>query len=295
MQLGRGFQIYANGNYGFVYHLNFPHRRIFMDNSIDNDAIHTLKERDELGNDSIYKAAQLVQKWNNRLTVNNLRLAKRYLEGDLELHLVFRLADVPDPSEYCAILKYWAPHAGESGSDELHRRNYSLQSQVRVNLEHDFLLPKCGTEEHPVFVDIVKLVECPESIVTTLVRLESVYETYRARAHSLYLSRRLGFIFGRTLADGKISFSSGCGPVGLDQLKRQIVKNASQVLDGFSSDQRNVGWYLRANIDLLDFVSHLRIILGPDSIRISFQEGMQPLFKIADVLFGPFDFRPDAR
>jgi hypothetical protein len=244
--------------------------------------------------DCIDKATQLMEKWNNRLTMNNLRLAKRYLEGDLELHVVFRLADVPDPTDYCAILKYWVPHARKSGSDELHRRNCSLESQVQGNVNHDFFLAKCGTEEHPVFVEIVKLVEFPESIVTALVRLESIYETYRARAHSLYLSRRLGFIFGRSLADGKVSSSGGCGPVGLDQLKRQMVKNTSQLLDSFSSDQRDVSWYLCANLDLLNFISRLRIILGPDSIRISFQEGMQPLFKIADVLIGPFDFRPNA-
>ena len=49
------------------------------------------EERKELTDNAIDKARQLMEKWKNRLTLDNLRLAERYLVGELEILVHLRI------------------------------------------------------------------------------------------------------------------------------------------------------------------------------------------------------------
>jgi len=44
----------------------------------------------------------------------------------------------------------------------------------------------------------------------------------------------------------------------------------------------------------MDFISSLRIVLNPESIWIYIPEILHHTFEITDVLFGPFELKPDA-
>ena len=74
-------------------------------------------------------------------------------------------------------------------------------------------------KQETVFVVVAQGVEFPEFATPSLVRLDGVDHAYRGRTHSLYLSRRCGFVFGRSLADGEVGPLPGGVPVCFDQLR----------------------------------------------------------------------------
>jgi hypothetical protein len=82
-------------------------------------------------------------------------------------------------------------------------------------------------------------------------------------------------------------------PVSFNQLPSQVVKTTPQLIQDFSAQQGDRVGDRGANPHLIDSISGLRIIPGAESIGIGFAEGLQPAIEITDVLFGPFDFRPD--
>jgi hypothetical protein len=73
-----------------------------------------------------------------------------------------------------------------------------------------------------------------------------------------------------------------------------MVEAAPQLVDAFSCNQGETDGQVGYDPDLVDRFSGLRVIIGAESIRVSLAERLDKTFKLADVVFGPFDFRPDA-
>jgi hypothetical protein len=264
-----------------------------------------LEKRDELADDAVNKMARLMKEWKNRITLDNLRLSERYLKGEIELLIQFRSVLPDNTGNLCAVLKYWKPFARRDGDGIFNLREQTggllnlreqifeermLGSKAKAKLPHAI----CDDEQEAVFVDIVKVVELPEVVIPTLVWLDGIDETYDVRAHSLYFSRRFGFVFGRSFTDGKAGGFSGTLPIGLNQLPGQMVEAAPQLVDGLTGNQGKFSRRLGANLNPKNSLSGLRICLAEESIWVGFAKGLQPTFKITDVMFGPFDFKPDS-
>jgi hypothetical protein len=68
----------------------------------------TEQGREQL-NKALDKLDELMERWNNRLTLDNLDLAKRYLKAELGVHVHLRyrvLAESgPDSIDFCAIFQ----------------------------------------------------------------------------------------------------------------------------------------------------------------------------------------------
>jgi hypothetical protein len=268
-----------------------------------------LEQRNKPSDDAIDKMNKLMQKWKDRLTVDNLRLSERYLKGEVEV-IVHLWATFPgDAGYFCSILKNWESSGssenrmGDSASHVLmHLRSQSPNRRLPCQDRREgggiteIELPEAERhdQQEAVLVDIVKFVECPKIVAPTLVRLERVNKPYRSGIHSLYLSRRFGFVLGRSLADGKIGPVARGIPVCLNQLPSQVVERTAQLVDGFPDDQGEVFGWLRPNLDPKDALAGLRVLVAQHAIWVSFAEGQNPSFKITDVVFGPFDFRPNA-
>jgi hypothetical protein len=73
-----------------------------------------------------------------------------------------------------------------------------------------------------------------------------------------------------------------------------MVEAAAQLANGLSSDQREASRWLGVDVDFINSLSCLRVVLDDESIGVGIAEGLHPIFKITDVVLGPFDFRPDA-
>src|ERR1035441_7847039 len=79
----------------------------------------------------------------------------------------------------------------------------------RVNREvESFDLPQKGNEQ-VMFVNDVESVKTPEGVVSSKVRLQSVYPLFKRLGDSLCLSRRLGFVRLWASADREIDIASG--------------------------------------------------------------------------------------
>ena len=89
-----------------------------------------------------------------------------------------------------------------------------------------------------MLVDIVELVEFPQCIIPTLVRLDTVDFLYRIGPHSLYFPNLYGFVNLCASTNRKANI-----PARLDsrtayehKLICQVVEGASKVLDNVTSD-----------------------------------------------------------
>jgi hypothetical protein len=246
----------------------------------------------ELPDDSLNELSKLMEKWKNRLTLDNLRLTERYLEGSLELILHLRSEAPGYAGDYCAVLRYDAS-ARLAGDVKANGERSVLRSAptknnagIRRRVEDD------GQEA--VFAEIVKFLELPEVIVPTLVRLQSLDETYRSRVDSLYHSAILGFFLGSHFVDRKTRVGIGLPTVGQDKLPSEMVETGTQLMDGLACDQRDFLKGIDGTAQLKDNLFSLRVVIGHDSIRAGTRNGSHPLFNISDVVFGPFDFQADS-
>src|SRR5947209_3338594 len=139
-----------------------------MDNSIDNDGLHTLKEGDELVNDCIDKTAQLMEKWKNRLTLDNLRLSERYRKGEIHLIVHCRMirsdCRLFDTNDFCAIYQYGDSIARRpTDSSFEHRPNDIKHARQLVDVglsgagnELDVSISSHANEQKMMLVDYVK-------------------------------------------------------------------------------------------------------------------------------------------
>jgi hypothetical protein len=255
------------------------------------------EKRDELVDDTVHKMRKLFQKWNDRLAPDNLRLSERYLKGDLEVQVLFRWHRGQEPTYFCAIFcrrhcSVWLETpAPVSFAAELN--SYHLDS-VEIAAHRHHAHAESGDDQEMMLVVNVELMECPKSIVPSLVRLGSLNEIYRSRTHSLYLGRRFGFVFGRSITDREASLLGRCASICFDQLPSQVVERCPQIVNCITNDESEIVGSISTNLDPKDFVSRVRIVLDERSIRVTVPKDLHSPFEIVDVLFGPFDFRPDA-
>lgn len=222
--------------------------------------MNELQERNELVGHALGKLREMHQKWTDRLTINNLRLGDRYLEGEIEVfvHLKRRSVGPTNTGQFCLILR--------------HGKNVSQQEAV--------------------FIGVVQLAEFPERVVPTLVGLSQLDEVYSARIHSLYFSSKLSFVFGRSFLDRESRSAAGRTAAGLNQATSKMVKSAAEIMDSVPNDQTKVRRQFLPK--LKDAVAGLQVLIAPDRIVVGFSKDSDPTFEITDVVFGPFDFRPDA-
>lgn len=260
-----------------------------------------LEQRSELVDDAVNKTRQLMEKWNNRLTIDSLVLPERYLNGDIEIIVRFR-DSCSGEWEHCAIFQYekvsgTGRHAGECG------RSNRVDHLPRHPLECFVLLGDAATnnnsgqcdvrdQHQAMFVDTVKIMDRPEIVVASLVRLEGVDDCFRTRVNSLYFSRCMGFVFGRTLKEGKACLGARCLSMCFDKLPHQVIERAAQVVDCISDNKGNDGGDWR-EVDPMAFAASLRISLDSDLVQVS-ATSLKCDFELTDVIFGPFDFCPNA-
>src|SRR5439155_14424332 len=114
--------------------------------------------RNKLGNDALDNVNQMVHKWNNRLTLDNLRLTERYVEGDIELILHLLGDPSGNSTDYCAVLRYdpTARLAGDAKGNRSGLRRTRTENNVRVgcSIEQD--------KQETMFAEVVKCLESPE-------------------------------------------------------------------------------------------------------------------------------------
>jgi hypothetical protein len=104
-------------------------------------------------------------------------------------------------------------------------------------------LTNCDAHEQTMLVDNVKLVEFPQAVIPSTVRLESVYSLFSLLGHSLCFSDRYGSVFLQTLADRETGFCSGGVSVSQNQTVGEVVQGGSEAMSSISGKQWDVNRY----------------------------------------------------
>lgn len=254
-------------------------------------------------NDALDKCRELMERFENRLTLANARLADRYVKSELQIGIRFLIRSTDIEFE-----AWFKRESLVSGHEEL---IHSLKRRLN-EISGAELVKKCGREtagEHlaqmdsgrartdcqqdPVLLDVVKSVEHPQEVIPSLVWFERVDCVDSFLRRSLYFSALLGFVFRGIVLDGEVD------PIGIwrivpriatDQLKSEMIERTHQILNDVPSDEwQALGRGFNAS-DVIDWLSGVRVYLTSDSIRIGVEESADLFLQVRDVFFGPFDF-----
>lgn len=232
--------------------------------------------RQEVADQSINKTNDLMEKWEKRLTLANLRLAERFGAGEINFLIHFRRRNSVE--EYVLCLKPIVSFE-------------SIANEQAVTKD---------SEIESVFVDVVQLVQTPERIVPALVRLEMIDSFYGRWPHSLYFSNLRGFVVLGVANDweGNPIARSGAGCSNQSKLISQMVERTSEILNDVSCN----GQQLKRGDGILSNVRgacrHLnppaaKILIGNDYLVCNSLKGIGEDIELQEVLFGPFDFHAD--
>jgi hypothetical protein len=261
----------------------------------------------EHGNDPVNKARELMKRFDQRLTLSNLRLDDRYNEGELQILVRFRTwqSDV----EYVALFQRLEFPVVENPKVPVQHVVHNLAEMVtlqslipklglkcpsRCVTVMDYASGRTGSHNQSVLVDVVELVEQPKFLsLPTFVWFDVVDRFDRVLPRALYFSTSTGLVFRGIRGDREVSSLPRVGgdpSSDLDEIVRQVIEGTSEVLDGISSDGCDLS---RNGIDsrgIIEALSRWRIRLYPMSIRLGLKEGFDSPLQIIDVLFGPFEF-----
>ena len=270
--------------------------------------MNTLQERNELTDDALHKLRQLGQQWNDRLTLNNLRLIDRYLKGELEIliHLRWRAIGPRYSRHLCVAVKCYRDQVGWSDGRDfgISLPHVSVDGSPRDGVERiqEVVVCKAVTktldsvshnEQDSVFIGIVKFSDDPKRLIPSLVRLDSLDAIYGSRVNSLRLSLGSFFEFVRVIEEREGRPIYGLtGRMSLNQSASEMIEGTPKAVDSISGNQRELDREIFAKAKAA--LSGIRVLIAQEQVWVSFSKGTNPGFEITNVVLGPFDFRPNA-
>ena len=222
-----------------------------------------------------------IERWDNRITLDNLRLGERYFKEGLHIHLCFEVSGNPE--------KFVA---------HLHRTPPKLKYPPALKSFVHVLTSNNRNNQKMVLIDIVKVVEAPKRIIPTFVWFERVDSFYSRLPHSTYLSSLAGLVSLGVTEDRKAYFPPRRVPLFPDDKRVcEIVQDPPKVVDSVAQDRRKLQGNIPHARHIKNQIARLRLTLTSDDIRLGIAAQKGPNFdlQVTDVLFGPFDFYTDTR
>jgi hypothetical protein len=255
------------------------------------------KQRLKLRNDPVHKMHEFLDGFKQRLSLDDLRLAQRYVESELEIIVglcvgeineefiaSFKRAETVCRSEKCAQFRY--------GSEI---RERFLHLPVHESAQINALEARTDHKNSAVFVDVVQLVENPEIVVASEVRLASVDHLDGHLTHPLYFSCRSGRpVLLDCFADREVGVISWHLPVREYESIGEMIEGCTEIMNGVAGDERNLDRHVSYPRNIMDWASGPRIALGADFVWTGVEKRSDRLIKVCDVLFGPFYFASDS-
>jgi hypothetical protein len=274
--------------------------------STQTRTVQRLQEGLKRGKDTVDKIRKLMQRFNQRLTLNNPRLAERYNKGELQILIQFRrrMSDI----DYVAVFQKPQCLPIKDPEGPIHHVVHDLAKSLAADtlihklrlepsshfiIEMDHASGRANSHNQSMLVDVIKLVEYPELVsLPAFVWFDRVDRVDRVLPRALYFSSTLGLVYRGILGDREVNAarSGGASGSGSDEVASQMIKGTSEVLDGIPGDARDA---IRDRSDsryIIEEISRFRIMLFPDFVWVGVEEGSNITVDIVDVLFGPFEF-----
>ena len=239
------------------------------------------EQRLETVNQVVNRIKHVLERFEDRLTLDNLKLVERYLKGELQVLVLYKLSR--KHGEHIACFERLPSVVG----------GRNVVGVLRANAFKE----GADCDQEAVLVDIVESMEPPKGVIPSLVRSASVDSFFSRLRHSLYFSGRFGHVFRGVVRDREIgSFENPIipRPVQPSKLKSEMIQCAPEISEGVSGDKGYEGRNRSSATEPIDHeIRSLRVRLSSSEIWVEVEEGAKRDIKILDVLFGPFDFRPD--
>jgi hypothetical protein len=246
------------------------------------------KQLSQIGNNAIDKIKHTLQRWEQRLTVENPNFVERYKKGNLQLLLEFSTGLIP--KKYVIFFQGANCLVGENYPRVRFSRTWKLFG-IQARQMHSNIRSNNGDRES-VFIDNAQAVQTPENIpIPSLVWLNSADRIYNVLPHSLYLSKTFGFVFRGAVGYREINFAfSGVGAA--PERARQIIQGGSSILNDVACDGEDCrsDWLYARDVVRC---SALRINTALNCVWPTPYEFGDLDFKILEVMVGPFDFDAD--
>ena len=269
--------------------------------------VRTLAQKSSaIPNDGVNQVDHLLKRFNDRLTLKNLRLGERYVNGELHVLIYFRVRG--SSMEFVASLQRDIP-VGPRWGDEFDARqgrmsNPEYISQIGpVTFRDAASLVRCSdSQQQTVLIDNVKLMQTPEKVISipTFVWFDCVDKFYRILPQALYFSDRLRFVLRGTLENRETKNPVWCDTrtMNREQLMHEMLQGGSSILENVSSNDGDSVGNIPDLGHVIDQLSRIRIALGSDFIWAFFEptcfaESLNLEPQIVEVLFGPFNFYPN--
>jgi hypothetical protein len=255
-----------------------------------------LQQVSKTRDDALYELEHFVERFNQRLTLDNLRLVERYLKFELHILLEFKVSGfdiefVAHFQRFCGATKA-SPAYQSHQSSRVGHGIVDCHSGIVIDSHGPELVPRSRSEQQAVFVDVIQLVEMPKRVVPTSVWFESIDTFNRIWPRTLYFSSELGrHVFRGAVCDGEpdVAARSLRGDALSNQLVNQVIESGPKVLEYIASNDGDGRRDLLNSRNVIDMLSRLRIYLLSNSIGLESVKAVEREIEIADVLFGPFD------
>jgi hypothetical protein len=258
----------------------------------------------ELKDSVANKISKMLDRFNQRLTLDNLRLIERYIKAEIVLLIHFHI----NGGQYVAYLQRAHVVSGpEKGGHPGEITRLERRSENSALLSHSPGSPhgratkiqasECApdSDNNAVLVDVVQAVKHPKLVpLPSFVRFELAKRINSVLPQAaLYFSLKVvGGIRGGEI---EVLVRSGGAKPNDQQVIGQMIKSAPEILDCITSDGDDDS---RGGSDLGYLIAHftkLRIYIFDDGIGLGAEEGVDLAMEIDDVLFGPFNFYHDER
>jgi hypothetical protein len=237
---------------------------------------------------------ELLQRWDNRISIENLALAKRYLENKMEAGLVLEAISGTPPVglDYIAVFK--RKLSVDSRYNVGRARGKVFESGAGdVSGDLKSTMGKPDGNEKAVFVGDVDLVQTINGLVPSVVRLELADHFYRKCGRTIDSLDRSALKVGNVTTYWERNVIPTCATICPDELDGKMVKSAPQIVDTVAQDcgpfVRNGGHHAK----LVSFVTSLRLYIGDDSVWPARFESPDGCVKVRKVFFGPVNLYAD--
>lgn len=241
---------------------------------------------------------ELLERFEDRLTLRNLRLPERYRNGDLKLLIEGRWDGAID---FRIVLQ--GAYGDEVGRDAEasaerfgFRRKLSYVKTPRTDADEgdgDFCqntdIGSCYWDDSFVFVESVKLIQHPQRGIPSFVWLEPAYQRFGFGRNSIYFSNRFGFKVVDGSADGKPCSTRYLLLVGKDKFTNKLVEGGTQIVNGIPNYCTDAVWNGFVDSDAVNVLSGLLVLIQDSFIWVGCMKDLERRLQFRDVLFGPFD------
>lgn len=221
---------------------------------------------------------ELMQRWDNRLTLETLNIAEQYVKGRLSVILDLDFAGHVKTCAQFMVL------SDLERKDSLHVP-FGLDSErtQRSDGEHRY--------EQPMFIGNVQIVKGAQGVIPSLVRLYDIKkESDHIGAETLYCSTvNGGFKFLPCLPKWELGFRRRSATSPNNKLISDMIERGVQVVNSIANDQGDLIGNFPSQAKCRDAISCMSVFLDTKMIKVSLHKSVEHIVQLTDVLIGPFD------